>query len=61
LKAYQKAIDENLSGMDDAELVSSLGTEVYVVHGHKNNIKITTPIDLLLAEKIWESDVEEYA
>lgn len=61
IQAYKQAIKNNLDGMDDAELVASFGQEVHIVMGHKNNIKITTPIDLLLASKIWESDVEEYA
>ncbi|MCC9206053.1 2-C-methyl-D-erythritol 4-phosphate cytidylyltransferase [Arthrobacter sp. zg-Y769] len=37
---------------DDAMLVESLGTEVYVVEGSQLSLKITTPLDLLLAEAI---------
>ncbi len=39
---------------DDAFLVERLGLPVAVVEGSPNNIKITTPEDLVLAEKIFE-------
>lgn len=47
--------DENLKGTavtDDASLVERLGVKVAVALGSYENIKITTPEDLLLAEKI---------
>lgn len=37
---------------DDAMLVESLGTEVYVVEGSQLSLKITTPLDLQFAEAI---------
>ena len=39
---------------DDAFLVERLGLPVAVVEGSPNNIKVTTPEDLVLAEKIFE-------
>ena len=39
---------------DDALLVERLGMPVAVVEGSPNNIKITTPEDLVLAEKLFE-------
>ncbi|MEP7342772.1 MAG: 2-C-methyl-D-erythritol 4-phosphate cytidylyltransferase [Acidobacteriota bacterium] len=39
---------------DDALLVERLGAPVAVVEGSPNNIKITTPEDLILAEKLFE-------
>ncbi len=51
-RAYSK---ENLCGAavtDDASLVERLGVKVAVALGSYENIKITTPEDLLLAEKI---------
>jgi 2-C-methyl-D-erythritol 4-phosphate cytidylyltransferase len=39
---------------DDSLLVERLGTAVAVVEGSPNNIKITTPEDLILAEKLFE-------
>lgn len=47
--------DENLKGAavtDDASLVERFGVKVAVALGSYENIKITTPEDLLLAEKI---------
>ncbi|MBO0909858.1 2-C-methyl-D-erythritol 4-phosphate cytidylyltransferase [Arthrobacter sunyaminii] len=37
---------------DDAMLVESLGAVVYVVEGSQTSLKITTPLDLLLAEAV---------
>ncbi|MBF4992508.1 2-C-methyl-D-erythritol 4-phosphate cytidylyltransferase [Arthrobacter gandavensis] len=37
---------------DDAMLVESLGIPVYVVEGSAMSLKITTPLDLLLAEAV---------
>jgi 2-C-methyl-D-erythritol 4-phosphate cytidylyltransferase len=39
---------------DDALLVERLGASVAIVEGSPRNIKITTPEDLVLAEKLWE-------
>ncbi len=52
LKAYQKAEEENFRGTDDASLVERMGTPVKIVRGSYDNIKITTPQDLILAEAI---------
>ncbi|MBU4450216.1 MAG: 2-C-methyl-D-erythritol 4-phosphate cytidylyltransferase, partial [Actinobacteria bacterium] len=40
------------TGTDDAGLVERLGWKVKVVFGRHENIKITTPLDLFLAELI---------
>ena len=37
---------------DDAMLAESLGIPVYVVEGSELSLKITTPLDLLLAEAV---------
>ncbi|AIY02919.1 2-C-methyl-D-erythritol 4-phosphate cytidylyltransferase [Arthrobacter sp. PAMC 25486] len=39
---------------DDAMLVEALGDDVYVVQGSTHSFKITTPLDLLLAEAMLE-------
>ena len=41
---------------DDSLLVERLGAPVAVVEGSPNNIKITTPEDLILAETLFEQD-----
>jgi 2-C-methyl-D-erythritol 4-phosphate cytidylyltransferase len=37
---------------DDAALVESLGVSVHLVPGSPENIKVTTPTDLVVAEAI---------
>ncbi len=50
-RAYDKAVAENLFGTDDAYLVEQIGSKVAIVEGDYSNIKITSPEDLLIAEK----------
>ena len=50
LKAYDKFGDIDVT--DDAMLVERLGAKVSVVRGTYNNIKITTPEDLVIAQAI---------
>lgn len=52
LRAYKKAIKQRLSATDDAVLVEKLGHPVKIVMGSYDNIKITTPEDLVVAEVI---------
>ncbi|MBM3712417.1 MAG: 2-C-methyl-D-erythritol 4-phosphate cytidylyltransferase, partial [Actinobacteria bacterium] len=56
LQAHERARDENFIGTDDAGLVERIGWKVKVVIGKRENIKITTPLDLFLAELIMERD-----
>ncbi|NPV28986.1 MAG: 2-C-methyl-D-erythritol 4-phosphate cytidylyltransferase [Firmicutes bacterium] len=53
-RAHAEAEREGFTGTDDASLVERLGEPVEVYPGSYENIKITTPEDLLLAEAIWE-------
>ena len=50
--AYDKAYQEGFIGTDDSQLVERMGRPVSVVEGSPINIKITRPLDLLLAEAI---------
>lgn len=52
LKAYEKAREDNFKGTDDASLVERMNQPVKIVRGSYDNIKITTPQDLILAEAI---------
>jgi len=54
-KAYKQPFDSSFT--DDASVVESLGHPVKLVKGEKNNIKITTPFDLILAEVIAKENV----
>ena len=54
LEAYKKAIEAGFIGTDDSSLVERLGFKVKVLEGEYENIKITTPEDLALAERMIE-------
>lgn len=41
---------------DDAAIVEAMGKEVFIVEGSTDNIKITTPVDLLLGELILKGE-----
>jgi 2-C-methyl-D-erythritol 4-phosphate cytidylyltransferase len=47
VKAYQQAVKLGWQATDDASLVEKLGASVFVVQGDYNNLKITTPEDLV--------------
>lgn len=51
-KAHEIARADGFVGTDDGSLVERLGLEVSVMLGSKENIKITTPLDLTMAEVI---------
>lgn len=51
-RVYSEAYRHRFYGTDDATLVERAGTKVRVIMGSYENIKITTPEDLLLAEEI---------
>ncbi len=50
--AHERAREVGLVGTDDAMLVEHLGQPVRVIPGPPDNLKITTPADLELAEAI---------
>ena len=47
-RAYQQEYTDMFT--DDASVVEALGEKVYLVEGNRENIKLTTPFDLKLAE-----------
>jgi 2-C-methyl-D-erythritol 4-phosphate cytidylyltransferase len=47
-------LDYEESFTDEASVVEKLGVNIVLVEGEDSNIKITRPIDLLIAEKIME-------
>ena len=51
-RAYEECSKQHVYGTDDAMLVERTGGRVRVIMGSYENIKITTPGDLLLAEEI---------
>lgn len=50
-EAIDKAVSESKQYTDDCQLIESMGHPVYLTDGDYENIKITTPDDLLVAEK----------
>src|SRR5262249_3945947 len=50
LKAHQASVHNNAS--DDCALVLELGHPVHIVEGSERNIKITTELDLFLADQL---------
>ncbi len=54
LPAFQ--IDYKDKFTDEASVVEAYGIKVALVQGEENNIKITRPIDLLIAEKMLEGN-----
>jgi 2-C-methyl-D-erythritol 4-phosphate cytidylyltransferase len=50
--AYEKASRDKLMVTDDAALVERLGVSVHLVPGSPENIKVTTPTDLIIAEAL---------
>jgi 2-C-methyl-D-erythritol 4-phosphate cytidylyltransferase len=51
-QAYDESYKKKVFGTDDATLVERAGNNVRVIMGSYENIKITTPEDLILAEEI---------
>lgn len=49
-KFYERAMKENIQFTDDSALLEYYGGKVGIIRGSEDNIKITTKIDLLLAE-----------
>ena len=52
--ALSKAVEEKAQITDDCSAVERLGMSVRIVEGDERNIKVTTPLDLKLAELIME-------
>ena len=53
-EALAKAAADGYRGTDDAELVERLGAPVHVVPGDSDNLKLTHPEDLMVAERILQ-------
>ena len=51
-RALRKAKEDNFYGTDEASLVERIGEKVYIVEGNTQNIKITSPEDIHIAEAL---------
>ncbi len=54
-RAHQQAVDQGWEVTDDAALFEKVGLPVQIVMGEETNLKLTTPVDLALAEFILQS------
>lgn len=52
--ALKKAQEENAAVTDDCSAVERLGMKVKIVEGDERNLKVTTPMDLKIAEMLLE-------
>ena len=52
--ALQKALDDGVELTDDCAAVERLGMKVVLTAGDERNIKLTTPVDLLVGEGLAE-------
>jgi 2-C-methyl-D-erythritol 4-phosphate cytidylyltransferase len=50
--AFEQEYHESFT--DEASVVEQMGVKIHLVEGEASNIKITRPVDLLIAEKILE-------
>ena len=53
-QAFNRPYQESFT--DDASVVEALGCQVQMVEGNRENIKITTPFDLVMAEALIKSE-----
>ncbi len=56
MEAYSKAFEDGFIGTDDSSLMERMGWKVNILRGRHENIKITTPTDLFLAELIMNKN-----
>jgi len=52
LPAFEQDFQESFT--DEATVVEAFGTPIYLIDGDYNNLKITRPIDLIIAQQILE-------
>lgn len=55
LEAFKQGYKEAFT--DEATVVEASGREVFLIEGESNNLKVTRPIDLFIAEKLLENDI----
>ena len=56
-RAYEQRCVESFT--DDASVVEALGEQVVGVEGNNENIKLTTPFDLLIAKTLMECSTQQ--
>jgi 2-C-methyl-D-erythritol 4-phosphate cytidylyltransferase len=56
-KAHEEAIQKGWEVTDDSMLLEQMGHTVVVITGEESNFKITTPLDLIIAEMLLKQRV----
>jgi 2-C-methyl-D-erythritol 4-phosphate cytidylyltransferase len=59
ITAYKKAYEANFIGTDSSALVEFIGYKVQLVGGEDRNLKITTPLDIKVAEMLLNEKSED--
>ena len=59
MAAHEKAREDGFLGTDDASLLEHAGMPVYLSEGDRENLKLTTPTDVELAEVILQIRADE--
>lgn len=59
MEAYKKSEEEQYLGTDDASLLERMGAKVEMVMGSYDNIKITTPEDIVMGKAILDKKSEK--
>lgn len=57
-QAHDQASEQGVKATDDAQLAEWAGLKVHIVQGDYSNLKITTPEDLTVAERLLASENE---
>lgn len=60
VSCHEKAFKDDVKATDDTSIAEYCGYKVYLYEGSYNNIKITTPEDLVIGEKILENLAIDY-
>ncbi len=58
-EAAQSAREADQDFTDDCQMLEAIGQKVYLSRGEYTNLKITTPVDLLIAQALAERQMEE--
>ena len=56
VNAYKSALEDEFVGTDDSSLIERIGGNVKIVEGDRENLKITYPVDLQIAEMILKEE-----
>ncbi len=60
LASHERVLEDRVKVTDDTSIVEYCGHQVYLYEGSYNNIKITTPEDLIIGERILDNLAIDY-